>query len=251
MSPTPPRPAFWEDKLPLVLGDGTVVTPRKVVKKKTDDEGKVVEEEDEEGEEYFDAVETLDPYQLDPLETDGIPLEGLSISYPALPTLEKTLNEQLRKTEDSKSGATIAESSTMIASSLEPAIPEQKPRPITLSSPAVGAAETWAQTFRNGLPTTHNLKTKQAHLRAYHLWHHQDHDCKEVASLLRDPPLSVTTVASYVMQAVAEGRELPYDKERITTVLELLPSSVRSRYWWIVERVERAEVEREVGRGYA
>jgi hypothetical protein len=248
MDPTPPRPAFWEEKKPLVLGDGTAVVPRRIVKKKVGDDGKIVEEEDEE-EEYFDAVETLDPYPLDPTLTAGIPLAGLSISYPTLPTLEDGPEQPTQAPGVEPAGATIDEPRTATVSS-EPAKEAAKPRATTLSSPAVTQADSWAQTFRSGLPASHNLRNKQAHLRAYHLWHYQSYDCKTVATLLRDPPLSLTTVASYVLQAVSEGRDLDVEKDRFVAALELLPPSVRGRYWWVVERLERVEMEREVGRGY-
>jgi hypothetical protein len=247
MNPTPPRPAFWEEKKPLVLGDGTAVVPRRIVKKKVGDDGTIVEDEDEE-EEYFDAVETLGPYQLDPARTAGIPLEGLSISYPTLPALEEGLDQPAHVTEDEQTRPTVDEPRTATASS-EPAKEAPKPRPTAVSSPAVTQADSWAHTFRNNLAATHNLRNKQAHLRAYHLWHYQSHDCKTVATLLRDPPLSLTTVASYVLQAVSEGKDLEFDKERFGAVLEILPQSVRGRYWWVVERLERLELGREVGRG--
>ena len=253
MDPTPPRPAFWEDKKPLVLGDGTVVVPRKVVKTKVDTDGKVVEDEDDEGEEYFDAVETLDSYELDTSATAGIPLEGLSISYPTLPTLAEPPAESPPANPPHQSSKTSDNPSPATTSTPTPIQSDTKPKPTPLSSPAVTAADTWAQHFRNSLPATHDLKTKQAHLRAYHLWHHQRHECKDVASLLRDPPLSVTTVASYVLQTVAEGKErLDYDsldRARIEVVLGLLPSSVRGKYGWVVERMERKEVERGMARG--
>ena len=250
MKPTPPRPAFWEEKKPLVLGDGTVVVPRTVVKKKTDDVGKAVDDEDDvESEEYFDAVETLDPYQLD--STAGVPLEALSISYPALPAIDESLDEPQQATEEEQQApSSVGEPSTSTTTSAEPNKAPTKPRSAIPSSPAVTTADSWAQTFRNALPATHNLKSKHATLRAYHLWHHQSLECKDVAALLRDPPLSVMTVASYVLHAVSEESELACDVDRVVATLEILPASARGRYYRVVERVERAEVEREVARGF-
>jgi hypothetical protein len=248
MKPTPPRPAFWEDKKPLVLGDGTVVVPRTVVKKKPGEADKAVDDDEDESEEYFDAVETLDPYQLD--STAGVPLEGLSISYPALPAIDENLYEPQQATEEQQPQALVGESPTSATSSSDTAKAPPKSRPAIPSSPAVTAADSWAQTFRNSLPATHNLKSKHATLRAFHLWHHQSLECKDVAALLRDPPLSVMTVASYVLQAVSEESELECDKDRVVATLEILPASARGRYYRVVERIGRAEVEREVVRGY-
>ena len=248
MNPMPPRPAFWEEKKPLVLGDGTVVVPRMIVKKKVGEDGKFVEDEEEE-EEFFDALETLDPYQLDTSQTAGIPLAGLSISYPTLPTLDEG-SDQLAQVKESEQVQATVEEATIATASSEAAKEGPKPHPTALTSPAVTQADSWAQTFRSKLPTSHNLRNKQAHLRAYHLWHYQSHDCKAVAALLRDPPLSITTVASYVLQAVSEGKDLDFEKDRFVAAMELLPPSVRGRYWWVVERLERGNMAREVGREY-
>ena len=251
MRPTPPRPAFWEDKKPLVLGDGKVVVPRTVVKKKPVEAGKSGDEgdeDDDESEEYFDAVETLDPYQID--STAGVPLEGLSISYPALPPVEDNVDEPQPAAEQPQPQASIGEPSTAVTTPSETAKAPSKPRPAVPSSPAVTAADSWSETFRNSLPINHNLKTKHATLRAYHLWHHQSLECKDVAALLRDPPLSVMTVASYVLQAISGENQLECRRDRVVATLEILPASARGRYYRVVERVERAEVAREVERDY-
>ena len=244
MDPTPPRPAFWEEHKPLVLGDGKVVVRRSAPKRKIAqvDGAAAVEEEDDECEEYFDAVESLDTHEGDSSLTGGVPLAGLTISYPTLPTPEasdKLENQQLQQTSqagDSK------------PSTSEPAAPRKSTTSTTAkrnpppSSPEVIAADIWATTFRSSLPPEYNLKVGHATLRAYHLWHEQQFSCQEVAKVLREPPLSVHTVASYVMQALNEERDMldgHVEKERVKAVMELLPKSVWGRYWRVLDRIEK------------
>jgi hypothetical protein len=68
------------------------------------------------------------------------------------------------------------------------------------------------------------------HLRAYHLWYHQKLSIDEIARLLRDPPLSHSTVTNYVLQAIALER-LAYDKESLRRVLLAIPSGMRKGRW--------------------
>lgn len=66
-------------------------------------------------------------------------------------------------------------------------------------------------------------------LRAYHLWHQQGFEPKDVAAYLKHPPLSLSTVASYTMQVIkVEG--LPFDRVRARDVLRLLPHGLHMRF---------------------
>lgn len=59
---------------------------------------------------------------------------------------------------------------------------------------------------------------------------------KEVASFCRDPPLAMTTVASYIMQALSQEMGLKFDQARANIVLGVLPGSVHGRYRGVLER---------------
>ncbi|KXL50559.1 hypothetical protein M433DRAFT_36240, partial [Acidomyces richmondensis BFW] len=66
MVPMPPRPAFWEAQQPLVLGDGTVLMRRAKKTTITVRDTTAEQEEGEEAEEeFFDAVQVLDPCDLE------------------------------------------------------------------------------------------------------------------------------------------------------------------------------------------
>lgn len=224
MDPIPPRPALYELHQPLVLGDGTEVMPRpKPVKDKSGADGKTAEADDDEGEEFFDALETHEQVQ-EVYGSAGVPLTG--ITYPSLPLLEN-LNVNA---EASSANAATSRSLTSFKT------PTTTPRGPIPSSPEAATAENWLTAYRS---QPLNQMTTPANLRAYHLWHYQQKSVPEIAAMLRETPLSTQTVASYVMQALKEAK-LPFDSERMTEVLELLPSSVRWRYSSVLRRAERS-----------
>jgi hypothetical protein len=73
------------------------------------------------------------------------------------------------------------------------------------------------------------------------MWYHQTLTLDAVAGHLRDPPLATSTVASYIVQAVAMEKleyENDGDKERFREVLRGLPLGVRMTRWkWLVQKV--------------
>ncbi|ORY16305.1 hypothetical protein BCR34DRAFT_120944 [Clohesyomyces aquaticus] len=75
-------------------------------------------------------------------------------------------------------------------------------------------------------------------LRAYHLWRHQLLPLQEIAKHLRDPPLAISTVNSYILQAIVLEK-LEYKNEELRVLLKKLPEALRrSRFRYLVERVE-------------
>lgn len=106
-------------------------------------------------------------------------------------------------------------------------------------------AETWAQAYlfrtipsavSSSTPLSH-IRATVPHLRAYHLWHHQRLPLDVVAGHLRDPPLALSTVVSYIAQAVDLER-LEYRNEDLKEALLILPLGLRrGRYGRLVERV--------------
>lgn len=236
MDPMPPRPAFWEEHRPLQLGNGQLIVSKPYASKRkrdvSDDVVRTAEEDDDECEEFFEAVESLDSDSSsqessqrsgtsdDPYFSIPLP-EGSQDSANASQNLSQS--QQAPKADDS-SQATRAD--------IHPKHPKSYPPP----SPEIIRAEHWVTNWRASLPAEYNLKVKTPTLRAYHLWHEQEFDCHTVASLLRDPPLSVRTVASYVMTALKE-EDLPYDVDRVREPLDILPKSVHGRYRRILERI--------------
>ena len=243
MNPTPPRPAFYEDQQPLQLADGRLVIPKPYNGKRklgaVNENGKVAEEDDEEEEddEYFDALECLDAYQLESSQSSsqsaGVPLAGLAVAYPTLPGPQE--NTTLGETIQTASLAAPNQPESTEAPTTRPIKRSHPP-----SSPEITLAETWISILR----PTHHIRATHASLRAYHLWHHQRLSCPEVAALLRQPPLQLQTVATYILQALREGDGvLGFEGGRVREVVSVLPASVRGRYSGLLERVEREERE--------
>ncbi len=220
MNPMPPRPAFWEEGKPLQLGDGTEIVPRK----KSVATGPAIAEEDDD-DVYYDAVEATDP-PSNSRQVAGVPLSGISVSYPTLPTADAA---------ESRRGSANASKWKESTATPGPSLSTTK-RGVPPPSDEVANAEQWATAWRASESSEYKPRIGQPVLRAYHLWHEQGFGCSEVAGLLRDPPLSVQTVASYVMQALQDGG-LPYELARVRDVSEVLPRSVLGRYQRILARI--------------
>jgi ribonuclease D len=97
-------------------------------------------------------------------------------------------------------------------------------------------ATTWAQGYLKSTippPTSTSpsrIRATVPHLRAYHLWHHQKFLLDVIAKHLRDPPLSQSTVTSYILQAITLER-LEYNNESMRQVIMALPLGLRKTRW--------------------
>jgi hypothetical protein len=97
-------------------------------------------------------------------------------------------------------------------------------------------ATTWAQNyFQSTIPSSSStlpsrIRATTPHLRAYYLWHFQELSLDDIANHLRAPPLSHTTVISYILQAISLER-LEYDKAMMKDALMELPTSLRKGRW--------------------
>ncbi|KAK5109738.1 hypothetical protein LTR62_006578 [Meristemomyces frigidus] len=233
MVPMPPRPAFQELKLPLVLGDGAVLRPKPASAGAAGKAGKGVKDEDEENEEeFYDAVE---------VQELAMPLIRVDITYPSLPPFEEVTE-----------GASYANDKTTAPSGTLVGIPDQHPTntqappedkstttPSTKStappSQELELANVWVTTY-NPVPSS-TKKATPPNLRAYHLWHIQRLEPDRIAALLKQPPLAITTVASYVLEAVKlEG--LPFDTGRLKGLMGMLPKVAGRRYWSVLGRTK-------------
>jgi len=104
--------------------------------------------------------------------------------------------------------------------------PKPPPKPPT---PEYTLAQSWATTYRAALPPPHKSTASPASLRAYALWHEQQHTVPEAAALLRDPPLLNSTVAVYVLEAL-RLEKLPFERGRLEALLVHVPAVGRGRY---------------------
>ncbi|KAF2804321.1 ribonuclease H-like protein [Mytilinidion resinicola] len=114
--------------------------------------------------------------------------------------------------------------------------------PTSSPTSALELAAFWIDAWHNSLPMEYQPKATSGQLRAYALWHEQNLSVAEIAALLRDPPLAISTVSSYVLTAVMlEG--LPYKEERIKVLLLAMPSRVvTARYRGILRGLGVEEV---------
>lgn len=235
MDPKPPRPEFYELRAPLVLGDGTVIRPyvKKTSSKKA--EAQEDDESDVSSEEFFDAVETLDPYELDiAAAAADSPFMGVDVAYPTLPTLEADVS-RLRITDTAPSipsdeDPAPVDSITDELDTLRVALPTKRfarnPPPDT---PEFALATSWTDTWLLSQPISRVSKAGPTKLRVYHLWHVQNLEVSRVAVLASQPPLMQATVANYIMAVLTQER-LPYDKHRVSDVLGHLPRGVVEKF---------------------
>ena len=97
------------------------------------------------------------------------------------------------------------------------------PKPTPQKDPLVLEAESLSATYRQSHP---NLKCTPSSLRCYYLWHtNPSLSLAEIAALLREVPLQTNTVVNYILEAV-KTENLPFAKERLKSVLEVLPKEV-------------------------
>ncbi|KXT00071.1 hypothetical protein AC578_5802 [Pseudocercospora eumusae] len=225
LTPTPPRPAYFETGKPLVLGNGQAVERSKVrsrVATKKAASGEVADE-GEDDDVFFDALEELpDTYELGSLEAEPVSIEAGKAAPEAVPeAIDIAIYPKLPPLDTP---------TTTSAAKLPSRPASAQPKPQALSNPQTTLADNWISSL---CPKPSKLGPST--LRAYHLWHHQDFSVQEVAKSSREPPLALTTVASYIMQAIKE-ENLPYQSERLKDVLQCLPRTVWGAYWkWVKE----------------
>lgn len=225
LTPTPPRPAYFETGKPLILGNGQTVERSKVrsrVGAKKEASGEVADD-GEDDDVFFDALEELpDTYELGSLESDPVSTEaGKAAPEEVSEAIETAIYPKLPPL-DSPSTTSAAKTPSRTAPS--------QPKPQALTNAQTTLADNWISSL-DPKPS----KLGPSTLRAYHLWHHQDLSVQEVAKSCREPPLALTTVASYIMQAIKE-ENLPYRSERLKDVLQCLPRTVWGAYWkWVKE----------------
>ena len=238
MESKPPRPAFHELGLPILLGeDQTAPSEIQAVEATEDpiDESAALQEQDQDDDsddfETPEDLEALDAY----LESqDAMALAGSTslpeITYPTLPPLEDAASEPSSSFDSASSlpddpltkptRKPKTPKSTTISASTAPTFP----------SPEAATAEIWSTTWQANLPATHTVRATKQALRAYHIWHHQGFTLEETAALLRkDPPLALSTVVTYIAE-VLQKEGLEFDAARTREIRERLPISIRGRY---------------------
>ena len=114
--------------------------------------------------------------------------------------------------------------------------PTTQPTEQSTHAPQYDLATSWAQSYlASTIPsptsrTPSHIRATIPHLRAYNMWHHQGLSLTEIARQLRDPPLSESTVGSYVLQAITLEK-MEYDKEEVRKVLMGMPEALKRGKW--------------------
>ncbi|KAK1009713.1 hypothetical protein LTR54_005509 [Friedmanniomyces endolithicus] len=261
MDPMPPRPAFRELEMPLVFGDGTVLpTPgRKLARAYAAGEAVAGEVEEDAEDVFFDAVETLNTYQLEAdANAMGGPASSRAVSYPALPVSDPDTeltsevhpppNEIAFKPTTTTDWQSSDQGNSTALSAL--AISCQTASERRTASIELYRAKDWLATFKAEYPTTQAMDPG---LLAYHIWHFQRHDVPETATLLAHTPLAQTTVASLILEALRREEVLVREvvlEFRLREVLEMLPQAVWGRYEGVLAS-QRAHSERREERAQA
>ncbi len=126
---------------------------------------------------------------------------------------------------------------------------KSKPKTIIPSSQHYTDAEAWATSYRASHPVPPGAPSWSfvgpATLRAYALWQHNKLDIPTITTTLRDPPLKESTVTTYILEAI-RVEKLPYDKDRLKAVFEILPPQTREnwRYRALWAYVKGSEAEK-------
>lgn len=115
-----------------------------------------------------------------------------------------------------------------------------KPTPVTVAPKSAEylRAEAWVEEWRTSLPEQRKPRASAPMLKAYALWHSQSLGLGDVAAHLRDPPLAISTVSSYVLTTILL-ESLPFDAVRIKEPLGKLPRHVvQTRYKSILKKMK-------------
>ena len=206
LHPVPPRPAFADLGLPIKLAE----------LKSIDENNKSVEEE------ATVKESTTSSDQITRSESGGLS-EGLKTDEDYLsPECLSTKPESGRS-----SSSRIKKDSYKAASPLYVAGPGCR---------EIKEAEAWIEQWRASRPPSSAPKTSTTNLRVYALWHGQSLELSQIASMLRDPPLQLSTVSCYVLDCV-KAEKLPFDKSRIQDVINMIPRFLaQGKYKYFLQR---------------
>ncbi|POS79429.1 3'-5' exonuclease [Diaporthe helianthi] len=194
LDPMPPMPFHAEKNKPIPLAPG--------YEGSSSDEAESAEDEEED---MTDAEYT-----------------GYMLRLEQLRALAESIRAEAGE-EDGDNNARTEVPKPAKSKSRSSAAPKKPPPPP--KDPRIIAAEAWLMEYKATRPGG-KTKAGGAALRAYFIWHgNDDLSLDDIAKLLRDPPLQVVTVSSYILEAVKAER-LVYDKARLRQVLDLYPPDV-------------------------
>jgi hypothetical protein len=204
LNPTPPRPYHAEENKPIRLAEGVEIP--------TDEE-----------------LDPDEPEQTTPRRK----YTKLSSSYlaSAAETIELDPDFDIQASLPQSVSSNASPSATRSKSTAK-SVPIPK-------HPVVLAGESLSASYRSSRPKT---RASAASLRCYFIWYHNpDLALQDIAALLRDVPLQTTTVVNYILESI-KLEKLPFEKERLTSVLGLLPKEIAlGRYRTLAKACEVRE----------
>ena len=205
MNPMPPRPAFWESDMPIRLGNGELA----------DDARKRSKAMARKASQQQSDTSSVTPEEEQALEE------------------EEEEAEAEAENEDAEDSATIE--------AVENQGPEKRLSGQVSTSSGFEKADVFMRQWGEKLPPERKSKGLPTSIRAYALWHHQGLDLGKVAETMRQPPLALSTVASYVLEVV-RSENLPSDTERLQQAANLVPTMTRWKYRGLLQQREKGEI---------
>jgi hypothetical protein len=149
---------------------------------------------------------------------------------------EQRLIDLLNDPEATEYLHTPAQQPTPSPSIQPPTKSTTEPKEENVHTPEYDLATRWAHSYLSltipspTSPAPSHIRATIPHLRAYNMWHHQSLSLSEIARHLRDPPLSESTVGSYVLQAITLEK-MDYDGEAVRGLLMGMPEALRKGKW--------------------
>lgn len=231
MNPTPPRPANYELQLPLILGNGQA-PPRRKGGAAVNKAGKDVEMAAAEN--NVDNANAAREETMLPSQDEADAVLQSDEDYYSCESCNDGIEEDESSSNSPQSDKNIAKAAgTMTAQSDTP-----PPAPQELIEAEQWVAH-WHATYATSNPARKPRVTPSC-LRAYALWYPQSLSLKQIATLLRTPPLATTSVAQYVLEAIKQ-EDLPFNPHQVREAFACLPMSARVRYQSIAAKLKTME----------
>ena len=206
LQPVPPRPAHADLGLPIKLAE-----IRGINEREKSVEGVVTVEKSNKPADDLTSLEST-------VVTEGLEPRENSLSSDCLST----------EPEDGQASMVSNERASRRATSLTSV-------PVS-GRPEIVEAEAWIKQWQATRPPNTAPRTSATILRVYALWHAQSLEVSQIASMLRDPPLQLSTVSCYVLECL-KAEKLPFDKSRVQDVIKLIPRFlVQGKYKYFIQR---------------
>ncbi|KAH7912503.1 hypothetical protein BJ138DRAFT_1178784 [Hygrophoropsis aurantiaca] len=132
-----------------------------------------------------------------------------------------------------EAGKTLSESNISVD------VKPKTPKPV--SAPALASSSSSSSTWSSSTLPSDILPEppRPQYLRAYNLWHHRkmplDQMCMTLKNRARVEPLKESTVISYVVGALQADTSLPFDMDKLKSLVRLEASSWQRHRQWIQE----------------